>query len=82
MNERGLLEKYLAWKEKRLETFADTNIINLFQTEPTQEQLILMNKIIRRSENKWLLIAVTYLLGGVLVGFGWAIFVFLNGSMI
>ena len=78
MNERGLLEKYLAWKDKRLETFTDTNIINLFQTEPTQEQLILMNKIIRRSENKWLLVAIIYLIIGVLIGVSWAIFMFLN----
>lgn len=78
MYERGLLEMYKAWKAQKLEKRMDTNILNLFETNPTEEQLMLISNIMREKDqytSVWLMIAFfgSMILGvfiGLLVGVG------------
>lgn len=76
MYEKGMLENYMAWKAKRLEKVLDTNLINLFETNPTEEQILLISKYMRRKEDLWLLIAITYLITGMFAGFLWTLAIY------
>lgn len=67
MYERGLLEMYKAWTAKRLENNVDANVLNFFETNPTDEQIMLVSKI-NRAKGQWGLIwvLIIFFLGLVL----------------
>ena len=74
MYERGMLECFKAWKGKKLERNIDSNILNFFETNPSDEQIMLMSNIMRAAAQKdaivMLIMIFGGLIGGVLIGIG------------
>jgi len=74
MYERGLLEIYKAWKAKRLERNIDSNVLNFFNTYPTDEQIMLLSNIMRANDQRQAIFTMIMLfggiIGGVLIGIG------------
>jgi hypothetical protein len=74
MYERGLLEMFKAWKAKKLEKNIDSNVINFFETNPTDEQIVLVSNIIRADAQKntifMLIMVFGSMIGGIFIGIG------------
>jgi hypothetical protein len=74
MYERGLLEMFKAWKAKKLEKNIDSNVINFFETNPTDEQIVLVSNIIRADAQKntifMLIMVFGGMIGGIFIGIG------------
>lgn len=68
MYERGLLEMYKAWKAKKLERTIDSNVLNFFETNPTEEQIMLVSNISRAEAQRNAIILLIMLFGGMIAG--------------
>jgi hypothetical protein len=68
MYERGMLEKYKSWKAKKLEINIDTNVLNFFETNPTEEQILIVSHILRSDGQLSGIYMLAMLFGGLIVG--------------
>jgi hypothetical protein len=68
MYERGMLEKYKSWKAKKLETHIDTNVLNFFETNPTEEQILIVSHILRSEGQLSGIYMLIMLFGGLIAG--------------
>jgi len=64
----GLLEEYHEYKKGELCETKDKNIVRFFKTNPTDEQITLIDKYKKRHEMLYTLLAVLMLMLGLLYG--------------
>ena len=65
----GLLEKYYEYKKGELLHINDKNLLRFFKTKPSDDQLLFINKAMKRQEALTYIGILIYLVLGVLVGY-------------